>query len=67
MPDLIDEQGEPLCWQDCETMQKVLAQFGMTDTGPIEDKNMYIMNNNATLKKVNSVMDNIKKRIKNNP
>ena len=67
MPDLVDKNGEPLCWKDCEDMRAVLEPFGVTDTGPIEDKNMYILNNNATAKKVNKMMGNIKRRMKNNP
>ena len=48
MPDLKNKQGEPICWQDCELMRKHLEPYGIKDTGPIKDKNMYILNDNAT-------------------
>ena len=47
-------------------MKEVLIQFGMTDTGPPEDKNMYILDNNATQAKMNKVIGNIKRRLKAN-
>ena len=67
MADLKDKNGEGLCWKDCETMREVLEEFGVTDTGPIEDKNMYIIKDNATIKKTNAVIKSLKVRLKANP
>ena len=66
MADLKDKNGDLICWKDCETMRLALEPFGVTDTGPIENQNMYIINNDATIKKVNKVMANIHRRIKEN-
>ena len=49
MPDLKDAKtGEKLCWKDCEIMRDAFQRYGITDTGPIDDKNLYILNDNAT-------------------
>ena len=68
MPDLKDpETGESYCWRDCENMRNSLEQYGITDTGPVENKNLYILNENATQTKVLEVMNNIKTRIEAEP
>ena len=67
MPNLYDKKGEPICWKDCETMRKALEPYGLKDTGPIEDQNMYVVNDNATFKKVSGIMTNIQRRMNANP
>ena len=64
MPNLVNKKtGESFCWADCETMRKCLERYSITDTGPVDDKNMYIINDNATSAKMRKVMTNIRKRL----
>ena len=48
-------------------MREALERYGIKDTGPIEDENLYVINDNATFKKTSSIMKNIRQRIANNP
>ena len=64
MPDLkCKRTGKSLSWEGCETMQKCLERYNITDTGPIDDKNLYVLNDNATAAQMKRVMANIRKRL----
>ena len=67
MSDLKDKNGLSLPLKDCETMRIVLERYGITDTGPIDDKNLYVLNDNATAAKIRKVLKSIKHRISSNP
>ena len=67
MKDLIGENGESFCQKDCATMREALKPFGVTDTGPVDDKNLYILEESATQEKILNVARSIRKRIKDAP
>ena len=68
MDDLIDAKtGEALCWKDCKTLYGALERYGITDTGPVGDEQLYILNDDATSKKKSHIVSNIRNRLKNNP
>ena len=48
-------------------MRVQLEQYGIKDTGPVDDKNLYVLNDNATAAKIRDVMKNIRHRISSNP
>ena len=63
-PDVVDKNGDPLCWKDCETIRNVLKQFGFKDDGQLEE---YIFNDDATKRTLATAMMSIKKKMMNNP
>ena len=67
MADLKNDRSESICWKDCGTMMNALDRYGITDTGPIDNKNLYILNDNATAAKMRKVMANIRNRLTNEP
>ena len=48
-------------------MRTVLEMYDIKDKGPIDNKNLYVLNENATLKKIIEVMTSIRMRMKENP
>ena len=48
-------------------MRLAIERYGITDTGPVEDKNLYILNDDATKVKVSRVMANIRERVDSEP
>ena len=67
MSNLKDKNGASLPLKDCEEMREALKRYGITDTGPIGDENLYVLNDNATAAKIRKVMQNIRHRIASDP
>ena len=67
MPDLVDKQGKSLCWKDCETIRNAFERYNIVDTGPPDEKDLYVFNDNATSAKITKVISNIKRRLLENP
>ena len=68
MPDLKSKKsGKSYSWKDCEKMRECLERYNITDTGPIEDKNLYVIDDNATAAKMKKVMSSIRRRLRAEP
>ena len=67
MSDLKDKKGASLTFKDCELIKEVLDRYDIRDTGPVDDKNLYVLNDSATSAKIIQVMKNIRQRIGSNP
>ena len=48
MPNLTDKKKESLTKKDCDKMRDVLGRFGIKDTGPVGDENLYVLYEDTT-------------------
>ena len=48
-------------------MMKALKRYNITDTGPVDDENLYVLNDDATAAKMRKVIVSIKNRLAAEP